>query len=119
MSDDLTVDPFDLDAQEAARVLQDDATRLKRQIEVDDLKWLMAHKQGRRIVWRLLQSYGVFRSSFRVDALEMAFLEGARNHGLKLLADVHEHCDERYADMMKEAKADAARSRSRSNDTRN
>lgn len=110
-------DPFDLSAQADAKSQQDDAARLKRQIEVDDLKWLMGHRQGRRYVWRQLQNYGVFRLSFDSDPLVMAFKEGARNHGLKLLADIHEHCPERYAEMTREVRD--ARRRSTSSSDRN
>jgi len=42
-------------------------------------------------VWRLFEKYGVFRSSFRVEPLEMAFLEGQQNDGLALLAPIHQH----------------------------
>ncbi len=98
------LDPFDIEGQEAEKERIAEAARVKRLIEIEDFKWLMAHKQGRRIVWKLLEQYGVYRSSFRSDALEMAFLEGQRNDGLKLLADIHEHAPERYADLMKEQK---------------
>lgn len=96
--------PFDLEAQEAAKAALDEADRIKRLIEIEDFKWLMAHKQGRRIVWRLLEKYGVFRSSFSVEPLEMAFLEGQRNDGLRLLADIHEHTPDRYVEMLREQK---------------
>lgn len=105
------IDPLDLEAQDAAKSQQDDATRLQRQREVDDLKWLMGHKQGRRYMWVQLNNYGVFRTSFSSDPLVMAFNEGARNQGLKLIADIHEHCAERYAEMTKE-QHDARRSSS-------
>jgi hypothetical protein len=98
------IDPFDLAAQQEAKIRKDDVARLERANEVEDLKWLMAYKQGRRIVWRQLEKYGVFRSVFRNDPLEMAFLEGIRNQGLQLIADIHEHCPARYAEMIKEQK---------------
>jgi hypothetical protein len=119
MSVDLeTIDPYDSTAQEEAVARKADATRLQRQLEVEDLKWLMGHKQGRRYVWRQLQRYGVYRSSFRENPLEIAFLEGARNHGLQLIADIHEHCAERYAEMLKEMKANGRRESSDRSATR-
>lgn len=96
------ISPFELNEQQEAEALTDDAARLLRQIEVDDLKFIMGHKQGRRYVWRQLGRYGVFRSTFNTEPLLMAFKEGARNHGLQLIADIHQHCPERYAEMQKE-----------------
>lgn len=112
-------DPLDLDAQAKAREKHEEIDRLKRLIEVGDLKWLMAHRQGRRIVRRLLEKYGVYRSVFRVVAAEMAFLEGQRNCGLALIADLLEHTPERYAEMIQETKDDNANLRKRSSSTGN
>ena len=61
------------------------AASLAERTELADLTWLMDGKRGRRIVWRLLDSAGVFRLSFSPDALQMAFAEGCRNEGLRLL----------------------------------
>jgi hypothetical protein len=64
----------------------------------------MSSKRGRRIVHRQLDSAGVFRISFHTNALQMAFNEGNRNQGNALLALVTEHCPERYAELLNEAK---------------
>jgi hypothetical protein len=99
-------DPLDLRGQEQA---SDDARRrerLARQSEDDDLKWLMGSKRGRRIVWRLLDRAGVFRSSFNTNAMQMSFAEGGRNEGLRILAQVHTLCPELYPVMLKEATND-------------
>lgn len=106
-----TTAPFDEHAEQEADALKAETIRLMRLVEVDDLKWLMGHKQGRRIVWRMLDQYGVYRSSFRNDPLEMAFAEGNRNHGLRLIADTHEHCPERYSEMLNERKKDVRSNR--------
>lgn len=71
-------------------------------LEVADLLWLMGSKRGRRIVWRLLEEAGVFRTSFNTNALLMAFAEGTRNYGLRVLGLIHSHCPELYAPMLKE-----------------
>lgn len=86
------------------------AQRLARAVEVEDFKWLMGNKQGRRFVWRLLEKAGVFRTTFRLNN-EMAFLEGMRNMGLILMADISEICPEKYHIMVKEADDNAKRSR--------
>lgn len=105
------IDPQDLVAQDAARKLVSEVKHLRRQTEVEDFKWLMGNKQGRRYVWRLLEQAGVFRSTFRLDN-EMAFLEGMRNMGITIIADIHEICPEKYQLMIKEQQDYAARIRS-------
>lgn len=96
--------PIDIAAQETAREQVKLRNRLAALSEVDDIKWLMNNKRGRRIVHRLLESAGVFRISFHTNALQMAFNEGNRNQGNALLALVTEHCPDRYAELLNEAK---------------
>ena len=95
-------DPLDLRGQERAKAQRELRERLDRENEQADLKWLMGSKRGRRVVWRLLDSAGVFRTSFNTNAMSMAFAEGGRNQGLRLLAMVHALCPEQYPAMMKE-----------------
>ena len=97
-----TYDPTDIDRQ-----LQDDAERkarkqLDRDAEAEDFKWLMGSKRGRRIVWRFLDRAGVFRLSFNTNSMTMAFNEGNRNEGLRILAQIHTLCPELYPVMVKE-----------------
>lgn len=65
-------------------------------------------------MWRILDKARVFRSTFRLNN-EMAFLEGQRNIGLVLIADIHELCLEKYHMMVKEAEENAKRANTRSN----
>lgn len=67
-----------------------------------DLAWLMSDKRGRRICSRLLDDAGVYRTSFSTNAMTMAFNEGARNAGTKLLASINEACPEQYLTLLKE-----------------
>lgn len=98
-----THDPIDIYSEESAQA--DLATRRRnaRDTEEGDLKWLMSSKRGRRIVWRQLEAAGVFRSSFNTNAMAMAFAEGNRNIGLRLLGQIHSVCPEHYTTMMKES----------------
>lgn len=98
------IDPTDIAAQEAARKDAQQRNKLAVVSEVEDIKWLMGNKRGRRIVHRLLANAGVFRLSFHTNALQMAFNEGNRNQGNALLALITEHCPERYAELQSEAK---------------
>lgn len=95
-------DPLDTHQQDAQR--EDEAKRraLVRKQEIADFKWLMADPRGRRIVWRQLAAAGVFQSSFDPTAMTMAFNEGRRSEGLRLLAQIHELCPDLYPIMMKE-----------------
>ena len=95
-------DAFDLRGQDAAREEAEEKAKLKARIEIDDLKWLMSNKRGRRVMHGILERAGIWRLSFHTNALQMAFNEGSRNEGLALLAKLTEHCPELYALMLKE-----------------
>jgi hypothetical protein len=95
-------DPLDLRGQERDRADKELRERLERQNEEADVKWLMSQKRGRRMAWRFLDQAGVFRSSFSTNAMQMAFAEGNRNYGLRLLGLIHATCPEQYPAMMKE-----------------
>ena len=95
-------DPLDIRGQERAKEDAAARDRLAQVNEAEDFKWLMGSKRGRRIVWRLLDRTGVFRLSFNTNAMAMAFAEGNRNEGLRILAQVHALCPELYPVMMKE-----------------
>ena len=97
-------DPTDIRGQERARVDAGERVRIAKDQEVDDLKWLMSNKRGRRFVFRALERAGVWRISFDTNALSMAFNEGMRNEGLKLLQQITTSCPDRYAEMLKESK---------------
>ena len=82
-------------------MLAEQRRRAQEKAEADDVRWLMGTKRGRRIIWRLLERTGVFRTSFRLNN-EMAFLEGQRNVGLILIDLIHANCPEMYLTMLKE-----------------
>lgn len=99
-------DPFDIRGEEMRTEAQADKAKHEAQVEIDDLKWVLHTKRGRRFVFRLLNRAGVYRSSFNTNALTMAFAEGARNEGLRLLASITEHCPDRYSELLQESKDD-------------
>jgi hypothetical protein len=96
--------PTDLHAEErdAKKAARD--AELAKQTEEDDIKWLMGHKQGRRIMYRLLAAAGVFRSSFNTNNAVMSFNEGQRNLGIAHQDAVLAHCPEQYMVMLREHK---------------
>ena len=97
-------DPFDIAGQEKAAKEREMNARLERESEESDFRWLMNSRRGRRIVWRLLEQAGTFRSSYSPTAMQMAFNEGFRNYGLRMLDLIHTNCPELYPQMMKEQK---------------
>lgn len=66
---------------------------------------LMSHPDGRRYVHEELQSAHIFSTSFNADTHVMSFLEGERNSGLRLFADIMRHCPEQFIQMMREKNA--------------
>jgi hypothetical protein len=95
-------DPMDINAQGRSKADADVRGKLAQQTEMDDVKWLMSNKRGRRIVWRQLEQAGVFQLSFNATAMVMAFNEGRRSEGLRVLAQIHKSCPEQYVTMMQE-----------------
>lgn len=96
-------DPTDIRSQERAKEEAATRNKLAKDTEESDVKWLMKGRQGRRIVWRLLEQAGVFRLSFNTNSMQMAFNEGNRSYGNRLLAIIHASCPELYPVMLKEA----------------
>lgn len=98
-----TRDPLDIAAREAENLAAVKRQELLSRYEAEDIKWLMSDKRGRRIVHRLLEATGIYRSSFAGEfSLTNSFNEGMRAIGLRLLGLVHEHSVERYATMTQE-----------------
>jgi hypothetical protein len=95
-------DPMDIRGLERSKADLELQARLARETEESDVKWLMGSKRGRRIIWRFLDRAGVFRLSFNTNAMQMAFAEGNRNEGLRMLAQIHALCPELYPVMVKE-----------------
>lgn len=99
-------DPTDLRGQDRAAAEAERRDRLTRETEEGDIKWLVSTKRGRRIVWRFLDQAGVFRLSFNTNAAQMAFNEGNRNSGNRLLALVNDVAPDAFTQMLKESKSD-------------
>ena len=81
--------------------------RLESQRADTDLVWLMNQREGRRFVWRLLQSCHLYETSFTGPGGSKGatfFREGERNVGLQVLADIVRLCPELHARMAGETK---------------
>lgn len=99
-------DPTDTQADEAAADAQRKAEEFKRKQEADDIKWLMAHPQGRRIVTRIFDRTGIRRTPFNTNGSTMAFNAGQQNVGLWLESEVIETSPGEYMKLLKEFKRD-------------
>ena len=95
-------DPFDVATQEAEAEESAKARALSQQVGQEDLARLMSEKWGRRIVWRLLERTGMYRTSFTGDASATFFNEGQRNIGLFLSANVQAAAPALYGVMLAE-----------------
>lgn len=97
-----TGDPFDIAAE-----AQDEEAKRKRQAaeveqEAEDWLWLMGSARGRRIVWRLLERAGMYRTSFTGQDSLTNFNEGQRNIGLAIQAKVNRHALQHASKMVRE-----------------
>lgn len=99
----MNYDPTDLRTKELAAAEQRERQALRAQQDAEDFKALMATGAGRRFIWRVLDRCGVFRTTFRPNS-EAAFLEGQRNIGLMLWAEIVEHTPEQLQQLLQEAK---------------
>lgn len=96
-------DPLDTGAETAAKAKADEAERFRKRAQADDFRWLMTHKQGRRLMWELLASTGVFRNPYVVGDQSMTdFRCGEMNIGQRYFARIHEMCPEKYQLMVQE-----------------
>ena len=100
----MTRNPLDTRANEEAQEAAELEQKLARDREVSDLRALMSTPAGRRFMWRLLEKTGLYKSSMTGNS-QTFFLEGQRNIGLFLLAQVNDHCLDEYVLMLSENRA--------------
>ena len=100
MSDD---DPLDLAGQRKRKAEKAERELLIQANKDADVKWLMSRPRGRRIVWRDLESAGVFRLSYDPTSdRNTCFAEGNRNNGQRTLAAILRVCPELFPVMLTE-----------------
>lgn len=95
-------DPIDTHQDTASESQQEADARRKALQAVEDLKWLMAHAQGRRIVARIFEQTGIRRTPFHTNGSTMAFNTGQQNIGLWLEAEVLSAAPDGYYRLLKE-----------------
>ena len=98
----MSYEPFKNDERKAQNAEREERRVMER---AADLRYVMDNAAGRRVIHRLLTDAGVFRSSFSADnPHETSFNEGARNLGLKVLAEIMNVASTQYLQMLEEAK---------------
>lgn len=95
------IDPRDIRALERHDEEQQRKRELAQAQHADDLRWLMSHAQGRRIVAQLLALSGTERQSFTGNSTTF-FNEGARSIGLYLENEIRAVAFDNYIVMLKE-----------------
>lgn len=77
--------------------------RNKEKEDLNDLAFILSTRQGRNFVWRLMRKAKVFESTFNGESERFSnFLEGQRNLGVAVFADVMKINPEAYLTMIKE-----------------
>lgn|SRR5262245_9451517 len=76
--------------------------RVTEQQRREIINGIMSVAPGRQWVCDLLEVCHVFATSYADSSLRMAFLEGQREIGLRLLMDIMGACPDRYIEMMRE-----------------
>jgi hypothetical protein len=104
MTDDFN--PTDLTALDEQRSSAKEQTRFEHAVELDDIRWLMSGKRGRRFVWRLLGDARLYQQSFDGNTNWSIFNEGKRSLALKLMSQIHsiDNGADLYAQMVNEAR---------------
>lgn len=95
-------EPTDIQEHDDEAALARKKQELRVHREAEDFRWIVSTPQGRRVVWEMLAQAGVFRSVFSGDALVMAYNEGNRVAGLKLLVKLMNDAPKAHEMMMKE-----------------
>jgi hypothetical protein len=98
------IDPYDPREEKAAIQRRAKREHLAALTEEEDWQWLMEDIRGRRIVRRLLETTGVYRTSFTGNS-ETFFREGSRNVGLQILNLVMSHAPSQHLPMMTETQS--------------
>lgn len=75
----------------------------EREQELEDLRQVLTTPAGFRFVKRLINITGPYRSTYSSNDRDHAFLEGGRNFGCRLVADMVEACPEQYVRLLVES----------------
>lgn len=100
-------EPYNAGDPAAVRKQQDKQRESERR-RIKGLQLIVEDPDARAWLWDLLEFCGIARVSFTGNS-ETFFLEGGRNVGLRIQADLTAHFPESYISMMRENKNDKQR----------
>lgn len=92
-------DIFDIEAEQEQQAKSQQLKAIERQ---KDLQWMMATKQGRRVLHRLIDDCGVFRPSNTGNS-QTFFNEGRRSVGLAAFHEIMAISPESFVTMWRES----------------
>ena len=93
--------PYDASNRRDVKALERQA-KLADQQRKEIVNGIMSVEPGRRWMCDLLETCHIFATSFSDVDLRMAFMEGQREIGLRLLMDIMGACPDQYVTMMRE-----------------
>lgn len=96
------LDPTDIAGVEAAAENRRAEQKLESERDMADLEAVLDTEAGRRYLWRIISTTGVYRSSFTGDNTTY-FREGQRNVGLIIVGEIMQNFPKMYSKMMEEA----------------
>lgn len=92
--------PFDAGNPEDVRDRKELSKRSE-ELRIRGLRVILANSDAQAWLWDLMEFTGLFKTSFTGNS-QTFYLEGQRNVGLKIMADISKHSPESLIAMMKE-----------------
>jgi len=77
-------------------------SRTPEQQRNDDVRAVLATVEGRRFMWRLLESAGLWSPSYAETSTATAFNEGRRSIAINLMLELQAVAPERYLQALRE-----------------
>lgn len=77
----------------------------------DAVRTAVSSRQGRHLLWAILQQTGLMSLSYTGEANSTSFNEGQRNTGIWLMAQLDQYAPDAFLIMMKESKEDMTNDR--------
>jgi hypothetical protein len=77
---------------------------LRRKQELNDIRTVLSNASGKRLMWKLLERCGTYRTIFDADPSKMSYLSGKQDLGHYLMAEIMQADENLLYKLMKENK---------------
>jgi hypothetical protein len=84
-------------------------SRRRRDRHLNDIRVMVASVEGRRFYWKVMESCGIFQTSFTGEVNSTMFNEGRRSIGLLMLFDLMEAKPSAFEQMKRENDSELTR----------